>query len=129
MIAHQLKKLRKSHDLTLKVLADRVGYGTGNLSSYENGRLNPKDSTLLKILMKGFRFKEKEARVAIAEWRREHVNFKYALDLNQHTDPYQSGQKTLDDLLADEGLNEEGIRLIKNEINKLKRKQEYKDRV
>ena len=47
MIHKELKKLREGNNFTLKVLASRVGYGTGNLSSYENGKLKRIDAVLI----------------------------------------------------------------------------------
>jgi len=62
MIHQELKNLRKEHGLTLKALSTKVGYGTGNLSSYENGKLKPKDETIIRILTRGFGMTTTEAK-------------------------------------------------------------------
>ena len=79
MIHDELKKLRKIHDFTLKELSSRVGYGTGNLSSYENGKLRARDLTLARILVQGYAMSKEEAMARIAMWRREEVASKYKM--------------------------------------------------
>lgn len=81
MVHKELKKLRKQHDLTLKELSSRVGYGTGNLSSYENGRLHAKDETVIRILTRGYTMSREEAKARLAMWRRQEVENKYKASL------------------------------------------------
>ena len=72
-----LKQLRRDTGLTLQKLSDRVGYGTGNLSSYENGKIKAKDDTLMRILTKGFKLSAKDAKTLIATWRKSEVDENY----------------------------------------------------
>lgn len=65
------------HGFTLKELSSRVGYGTGNLSSYENGKLRARDATLMRILTRGYSMSKEEAKARIAMWRRDEVASKY----------------------------------------------------
>lgn len=122
MIHHQLKKLRQDRGLTLKELSAKVGYGTGNLSSYENGKLKAKDETILRILMRGFGMTKKEAGIKVAQWRKEELEETYHLELAQTTTPYNKGKrvssKTLDDFLKEEGFDAKTIQKIKKEIEK-----------
>lgn len=122
MIHHQLKKMRQERGLTLKELSTKVGYGTGNLSSYENGKLKAKDETLLRILMRGFGMTKKEAAIKVAEWRKEELEQTYHLELAQTTTPYnkakRANSKSLDDFLKEEGFDAKTIQKIKKEIEK-----------
>ena len=124
MIHKELKKLREGNNFTLKVLASRVGYGTGNLSSYENGKLKAKDETLLRILMRGYKMNKKEAKERIALWRKKELEETYRLQLAQATEPYNKKKKTftLDDYLQLEGLDDETIQKIKADIRFYKKR-------
>ena len=122
MIHHQLKKLRQERGLTLKELSTKVGYGTGNLSSYENGKLKAKDETVLRILMRGFGMTKKQASIKVAQWRKDELEQTYHLELAQVTTPYNKEKKispkTLDDFLKQEGFDAKTIQKIKKEIQK-----------
>ena len=121
-IYKHLKLLRQKNKKTLQQLSDKIGYGTGNLSSYETGKLQAKDNTLLKILTKGFDMTENKALSLIGKWRQEELEDKYNLSLSQNTTSYNY----LDNYLKQEGLNTEEIKEIKNKINFYKkRKKEF----
>lgn len=126
MIHHHLKKLREDNDLTLKELSSRVGYGTGNLSSYENGKLKAKDETLLRILTRGYNFKKANAEVMIAVWRKEEIEELYNLDLAQVTEGFNKNKKdspkTIRDFLKAEGFDEPFIEKIVSDIEFYKKK-------
>jgi len=77
MVHKELKRLRKINNFTLKELSSRVGYGTGNLSSYENGKLKARDATLMRILTRGYNMSKEEAKARIAMWRRNELLSKY----------------------------------------------------
>lgn len=120
MIHHHLKKLREGNHLTLKELSSRVGYGTGNLSSYENGKLKAKDETLLRILTRGYHFKKKDAEIMIAVWRKEEIEELYRLHLAQVTGKYNQNKrkppKNLEDFLKAEGFDKKFIEKIMSDI-------------
>lgn len=122
MIHHHLKRLRTENNMTLKELASKVGYGTGNLSSYENGKLKAKDPTLMRILTRGFGMSKREAGTKIAEWRKEELEEVYHLELAQPVIPYNKGKniqpKSLEDFLKLEGFDNKAIAKIKREIEK-----------
>jgi len=126
MIYTHLKLLRKQNQITLQQLSEKVGYGVGNLSSYENGKLNAKDQTLLRILMKGFDLEKKEAKKIIAEWRQEEFEEKYGskietIKLAQEGTPYnQNTTEQIHALLSKEGLSNEEIEKVLTEIDFLK---------
>ncbi len=124
MIHDELKKLRKENDLTLKVLSSRVGYGTGNLSSYENGKIQARDKTLFRILTRGFGLSANEAKGLIVIWRKKELEEKYNIQLAQPDESYNSSvtRQTLDKYLASEGLDKDGIKKIKRDIQVYKRK-------
>lgn len=124
MIHHELKKLRISHKYTLKELSSKVGYGTGNLSSYETGRLKARDATLVRMLTKGYGYSEDEALALIGSWRKEEVEDSYELALAQGIKKKNKKKLTLDVLLKAEGLTAEAIKKVKKEIEKYKK--EYK---
>ena len=128
MIHDELKKLRKERDLTLKVLSSNAGYGTGNLSSYENGKLKPRDKTLLRILTRGFGMTMTEANARIALWRRGEFEEVYKVQLGQMPDSYNPDKtpKTLDEYLKSEGLDKESIKKIKKAIQSYKKKSHKK---
>ena len=124
-IHEHLKKLRRDTGQTLQELADKVGYGTGNLSSYETGKLQAKDLTLIRILTRGYDLTAEEAKEQIATWRREEIETKYNLPLAQSTTPYnQKSEKisSLEQALSNEGLNKQEIEVIKSKIKSLKKK-------
>ena len=125
MIHNELKKLRKEKDLTLKVLSSKVGYGTGNLSSYENGKINPRDKTLLRILTRGFEMNAEKANSRIALWRKKELEETYNIRLAQIDEPYNESitSRTLDEYLKAEGLDKDSIQKIKRDI------QTYKNRM
>lgn len=125
MIHDELKKLRKERDLILKELSSKVGYGTGNLSSYENGKLKPRDATLIRILTKGFGMSADEAKKQIALWRKKELEESYGIKLSQPDEPYNdsSSHKTLDEYLESEGLDKESIKKIKKDIQAYKKTQ------
>ncbi len=124
MIHEELKKLRKNRNLTLKVLSSKVGYGTGNLSSYENGKLKAKDETLLRILTRGYDMSSQEAKTRIAKWRSQEFEETYHIPLAQITESYNKGKtsKTLEEYLVSEGLDKETIAKIKEDIRFYKKK-------
>ena len=99
-----------------------MGYGTGNLSSYETGKLKAKDATLIRILTKGYGITKKEAGIRVAEWRKAELEETYHLELSQSSVPYNKGKKgqpkTLDDYLKEEGFDKKVIEKIKREIDK-----------
>lgn len=122
LIHHHLKQLRENAGMTLKQLSTKVGYGTGNLSSYENGKLNAKDETVIRILTRGFDFSEKEAKVRVAEWRKEELETTYHLELAQPSVEYNHGKKkssqNLKAFLKAEGFDAKAIRKIVDEAKK-----------
>jgi len=124
VIHDHLKKLRQEADLTLKQLSAKVGYGTGNLSSYENGKLKAKDETVIRILMQGFDFSEKNARIKVAQWRKEEIEETYHLELAQPNVEYNVDQKKspqkLRAFLRAQGFAEEAIKKIVTEAKKYK---------
>ena len=126
MIHHHLKKLREDNDLTLKELSSRVGYGTGNLSSYENGKLKAKDETLLRILTRGYHFSKKDAEIMIAVWRKEETEALYRLHLAQVSGEYNRNNKrtpkSLEDFLKAEGFDKSVIEKIMSDIEFYKKK-------
>ena len=124
MIHDELKKLRKDYDLTLKALSSKVGYGTGNLSSYENGKIKPIDKTVLRILTRGFGISKDEAKARIAFWRKKELEETYHIQLAQLEEPYNPlvARQTLDQYLESEGLDKESIQKIKRDIQYYKRK-------
>ncbi len=121
-IHNELKKLRAENNFTLKALASKVGYGTGNLSSYETGKLKAKDPTLIRILTRGYGLTKNEAGVRVAEWRKAELEETYHLELAQTPVAYNKGKnipkKTLDDFLKEEGFDQKAIDKIKREIEK-----------
>ncbi len=124
MIHHELKKLRIANKYTLKELSSKVGYGTGNLSSYETGRLKARDATLVRMLTKGYGYSAEEALALIGAWRKEEVEDSYELSLAQGITKKNNKKTTLDVLLKAEGLTAEAIKKVKKEIEKYKK--EYK---
>ncbi len=124
IISGYLKWLRKEAGMTLKQLSEKVGYGTGNLSSYENGKIDAKDPTLLKILTKGFDFSEKKAKIELARWRKEELEKAYHFELAQSAVKYNEGQKKspqkLRAFLKAEGFDEKAIKKIVAEAEKHK---------
>lgn len=119
MIHEELKKLREKNNLTLKELESRVGYGTGNLSSYENGKLKAQDATLVRILTQGYKMGKKEAKIMIALWRKEEFEREYGLYLSQRTAPYNRSSKSfksLEEYLLKEGLDDVMIDKVKKDI-------------
>ncbi len=127
MVYGELKKLRIKHKLTLKALSIKVGYGTGNLSSYENGKIKAKDETFLKILTHGYGMSTKEAKNKIAVWRSKELAEKYNLKISQNAEPYngsKDSEKTIDeiaeeleDALRKKGASEEIIKKFKQDIS------------
>ncbi len=123
MLHEELKKLRHDNKYTLKQLASKVGYGTGNLSSYENGKLKAKDVTVIRILMRGYGLSKKEAKIQVALWRRDDIEETYHVELAQAPASYNKGKKstqTLSQFLEAEGLDKKAIQEIKKEIKKYK---------
>lgn len=121
MIHQELKKLRINNRLTLKELSAKIGYGTGNLSSYENGKLKARDETVIRILTQGYGLTKKEARVKVAEWRKKELEDQYHFELSQVSEPYNKDKKikpkSLDDFLKDEGFDKKTIEKIKKDID------------
>ena len=124
MIHKHLMQLRKQHGMTLKDLSDKVGYGTGNLSSYEHGRLRAKDPTVLRILVRGYDLSKDEAKQTLALWRKEEVEQAYRIPLAQAGADYNSGapKKTLEQFLKEEGLSARTIAQIKKLVQQDRRK-------
>ena len=120
-IHDQLKKLRLKTKMTLENLSNKVGYGTGNLSSYETGKIKPKDATLKRILVQGYEKTKKEAVEIIAMWRKKELEKQY--NLSQNTEKYNSPQKkkSLDEFLKEEGFDKKTIQKIKKNIEKYKK--------
>ncbi len=88
MIHKELKRLRAVHQYTLKELSSKVGYGTGNLSSYENGKLQARDETLMRMLTRGYDMSKEEAKARIAMWRRQELESRYKTALAQAEEKY-----------------------------------------
>lgn len=124
MAFSELKRLRKDNNLTLKELSSRVGYGTGNLSSYENNKLRARDATLIRILTKGYFMSKKKAKQVIASWRQAELEETYKVKLAQVSPPYNPKEKKrpLVRLLEEEGLNRKSIVQVKKLIEKLRKK-------
>lgn len=119
MIHTLLKQLRHEHKLTLKQLSEKVGYGTGNLSSYENGKIKASDPTVLRILTRGFSLSESVAKNMLAQWRKtEFTNF---YQLAQDSEPFEKekniSKENLSQFLKENGFDTEEI---KNIIQRLK---------
>jgi len=123
-IYEHLKKLRQETNQTLQKLADKVGYGTGNLSSYETGKLKAKDPTIIRILTKGYGMTQEKAKQKLAMWRKEEIETQYNLQLAQNTTSYNEKTKkvSLDDFLKNEGLSSEEVKAIKMKIKEYKNK-------
>lgn len=124
MIHHELKKLRILNKYTLKELSSKIGYGTGNLSSYETGRLKARDATLVRMLTKGYGYSKAESLALIGTWRKEEVEDSYELGLAQGIKKKNKKKITLEVLLKAEGLTDESIKKVKKEIEKYRK--EYK---
>lgn len=123
-IHQQLRKLRKQWALTLQSLSTKVGYGTGNLSSYETGKLKPEDKTVLRILMRGYEFSLEKAKLILAQWRMEEMGTKYGLPaIAQDTEGYnaRSTKQSIDEYLRSSGYTDSEIEKIKKEIKKIKK--------
>lgn len=125
-IWQQLKNLRGKRKMTLNQLSEKVGYGTGNLSSYETGKLEPKDTTLLRILTRGYDFSVREAKNLLAHWRQLEVSAKYDLTGNiaQSVADYNArGTKhlTLEEFLRQEGLDDSSAKKIKKMVEEYKK--------
>ena len=120
MIHDELKRLRKENNFTLKELAYKVGHGTGNLSSYENGRLGPKDPTVLRIITRGYDMSQTEAKKELALWRKKEVEEIYAPQLAQKSASYNK-PKTPTENLAEEGLNKADIKKILTAVQACKK--------
>ena len=122
MLHQELKILRHKNRLTLKELSSRVGYGTGNLSSYENGRLHAKDATVLRILTRGYRMTRKEAQTTLALWRTEEVEDNYKLQLAQAGSAFNKGRRvrTLEEALIAEGLNRKEVEKVLKMVETLR---------
>ncbi len=119
-VFEQLKKLRRHHNLTLKELSSKIGYGTGNLSSYENGKLQAKDPTLLRILTRGYQMSKAQAQEQLAQWRLEEVQEHYGIhDLAQPKVAYESG--SIEEQLVKNGLNKNQVQQVLKLIEKIKR--------
>lgn len=104
---------------TLAQLSEKVGYGVGNLSSYETGKLQPRDPTILRILTLGYEYSKKMAQAKLSYWRIQEVSDKYfngsQLKLAQSEDD-AGPLSPLDFYLQEEGLDEKEILDIKNRI-------------
>ena len=115
MIHIFLKKMRRENNMTLQQLADKVGYGTGNLSSYETGRLRAKDATVLRILTRGFDMTESQARTKLSEMRQAEFQSHYGNTLSQSTKEYNNTsvtQKEVLQYLIDHGITEKEVHEI-----------------
>lgn len=108
--------------MTLKQLSEKVGYGTGNLSSYETGKLQAKDNTLRRILMRGFDMSEEEATAIIAKLRKKELEetYKGHLSLAQESEKYneQIHKKDLVKFLEEEGYSDEEIEEVLKKLQK-----------
>ncbi len=124
MVHDELKRLRKENNFTLKELSYKVGYGTGNLSSYENGRLAPKDPTVLRMLTRGYDLSQKEAKNELALWRQMEVQEIYSNQLSQKPNGYnkEPRPKNIAQMLAEEGLAKADIRKIITTIKACKKR-------
>ena len=122
MVHDRLKELRQKRGYTLKELSSYTGDGTGNLSSYENGRLHARDETLRRLLESGYQMSKKEAQQTIAVWRQEELEEKYAPQLAQNSKPYNASKKTgdlLDQYLSQQKLTPKDTKKIKDEVMKM----------
>jgi hypothetical protein len=108
--------------MTLKQLSAKVGYGTGNLSSYETGKLQAKDATLQRILTRGFDMTENKALTCIAQWRKKSLEKTYQgiLSLAQSDTPYNENipKKDVVQYLKDEGHSPQEIEEILKKMSK-----------
>jgi len=122
IISGHLKRLRKEAGMTLRQLSEKVEYGTGNLSSYENGKIGATDSTYLRILIKGFDFSEDKAKIELARWRKEELEETYHLELAQPVVAFNEGKKKspqkLKAFLEGQGFDVEAIEKIVTEAEK-----------
>ena len=119
MIHIFLKKMRKENNMTLQQLANKVGYGTGNLSSYETGRLRAKDATVLRILTRGFDMTESQARTKLSEMRQAEFQSHYGHTLSQSTKEYNKKpltQKEVLQYLIDRGLTEKEVQKVAKKL-------------
>lgn len=121
MIAPSLREMRLKSHMTLQQLSVKVGYGTGNLSSYETGKLRAKDATLLRILTKGFDMTEGEALSMVAFWRKKTLEeaYKGVLSLAQTETPYNEHipKKEVVRFLKEEGYSSAKIDEILEKIS------------
>jgi transcriptional regulator with XRE-family HTH domain len=124
-IFERLKAERRRVSYTLIQLSEKVGYGAGNLSSYETGKLKPRDPTILRILTLGYKYSQKTARAKLAHWRIQEVYAEYTQDLNLKISQNERIESfgLLDFYLQEEGLNKKEVFDIKNCIALYQHKQ------
>lgn len=129
MVWKYLKQIRKKNKMTLMQLADKVWYWAWNLSNYENDKLKAKDPTLIRILTKWYWMSRFDSKKLIWKWKAREIrdNYRVWLKIEQETDSYNEGyswviEKTIEEILADEWLDDECIEKIINDIDFYKKK-------
>ena len=73
MIGKNIKRIRLEKEMTLEQLAEKLGKSYPHIQAIESGRSQPKDETILHILVDGFDYRPSEAKNLMAEWRIEDV--------------------------------------------------------
>lgn len=128
-VGKQLRRLRKEFSYTLIMLDDKLHYGTGNFSNYENGKSNPTDATLLKILTKGYNYTKEQSQEIIRLWRKEEFDSNYdktkgtQKKISQESEAYNKiDKKNFEYFLA---LLLEGQGLSKKEVSDIKAQVEF----
>lgn len=71
MIGKNIKAIRLNKGMTLEQLAEKLGKSYPHIQAIESGRSQPKDETILDMLIKGFDLPYSEALNLLSQWRIE----------------------------------------------------------
>lgn len=106
MIGKKLRYLRKEAGLTLKQLAKKLDKEYPQFSEIENGKVVPRDETIMDILVIGLDTPYSKAKNMVAQWRIEE-------SLNKADDP----EEVLKSVVIDGNMGNIFINSSNNNVN------------